>query len=242
MNLSDFIIIYLACGSPVAVWFYFNNKDTANVWSKSLFAGLGWIIFVFQFIQKSLSNQFQKPEKISDVRQIQKRIETMLPEQISIFEFREIFDRYIGLTLAEQDSLKDTLKLNNAFSAQFNSRNKEISAKCLQRVGRKKLKSHQTYSRKDFLQTIREISEQIVEPLEFLKLNLVFVTILNDHEAEVKVEEINSELLQIISVKSVKLKEVELWNNEKLKLPTIEQTNFHLTNTKPQIIRMTTKD
>lgn len=242
MSLSDFIIIYLACGAPVGVWFYFNQKNSENVFAKSLLAAVFWIIFIFQFLQKRFSDNLLKTDKTSDIRWFQKSIEKMLPEQFSIFEFREVVERYIGLTLAEQDSQNNALRLNNDFSARFNSRNEELSAKCLNRTDRRKLKAHQNYARKDFLQTIREVSEQIDDSLVFLNVNLNFVITLNDETAEIEIEKLIEETTQIINENSVKQKEVELWNNEKRMLPTVEQTNFHFVNTKPQVIRMTTKD
>ncbi len=166
----------------------------------------------------------------------------MLPEQFSIFEFREVVERYIGLTLAARDSQNDALRLSNNFSVRFNSQNEELSAKCLNRIDRRKLKAHQIYSRTDFLQTIRKISEQIEDSSVFLNENLNFVKSLGDKKAEIKIEKFIEETMQTIAANTVKQEEPELWNNEKLKLPTAEQANFLMVNTKPQVIRMTTKD
>lgn len=232
MNLNDFIIIYLACGSPVGVWFYFNHKNSENVLPNSFLVFFFWIFFIARFFYK----KFQTPDKTEIIRRFQKEIEKFLPETISIFEFREISNRYIGLTLAEQSENLSTRE--NAFSARFNSQNKEISAICLQRRNRQKLKLHQICSRKDFLQTISEISEQIDQPIEFLMLNIKFVNNLNDIEAE----NLITEYLQIHNDKAVNQGEQELWNNAQLNLPKTERTNFHLPASTRQTIPMTTKD
>lgn len=234
MNLNDFIIIYLACGSPVGVWYYFNNKTVSNILTKSVLAAFFWIFFLAGNFYKKIPNQFQT-EKIA--RDCQKEIEKQLPKKILIFDFREITDRYIGLTLAFQNK-KVTSYSNNEFSARFNSRNKEISAKCLQRRNRQKLKLHQTSARKDFLQTIREISEQINAPFEFLDLNLKLTKNLNDAISENFIRE----LLQILTKGTVQQGEQEVWSTEQLNLPMKEHTNFHLPVSTRRTIQISAKD
>lgn len=242
MSLNDFIIIYLACGSPIGVWFYFNNKNAGNILPKSFVVAFFWIIFVVKVLHEKLSDNFNRQEKVAVLQTYQKEIEKLLPKEVSVFKFREILNRYTGLTLAKNDEQENSSNRENHFSANFNTQNKNLSARCLHRNNRQKLILHQTRSRKDFVQTIRGISAQIEDPAKFLELNLKFINEINDSQAEIQIRKLFADYLQTQTEKAVKQREKELWKPEQLNLPTVEQTNFHLQTSTTQAIRMSTKD
>src|SRR4051812_26374925 len=105
MNWLDLTIIYLACGTPFAVYRIalseFGARETAI---RSARAGLLWPVVGAKTIVKRLkaaSRSLSRPSL--DV--VRSEIEAILAADNSAlnrFEFREVFDRYAGLSQAFQ--------------------------------------------------------------------------------------------------------------------------------------------
>lgn len=242
MNLSDFIIIYLACGLPVGVWFYSSNqKDKYNLLT-SITVTLFWFIWVVRFALKE--NAFRKRtfEKHFDQAKFQKDIEQFIPNDISIFAFREILGRYSGLLTVIGTEENANVYDVDEFSSKFVDHDKKLSTKCLRRNNLKKLELHQHNSRGNYLTILQKLSRTTDQPIIFLESNLTLVKNLKDLTAERAITKLIEQTEQLINSDAVKYKEVELWNKQKITIPTIEHTNFHLANSKSRIVQMTTKD
>ncbi len=120
MNLTEFLIIYLACGAPFGVFYFFQNHTKlvlGKLWLNTIITFAFWIPFAYRHLHenKILNKVFSSDaEVILDVAQekklksIQKQFENFLREsnlKISLYEFRETIDRYIGLTLINQTDI-----------------------------------------------------------------------------------------------------------------------------------------
>jgi len=102
VSTGDFAIIYLAFGAPFGVYRAYSSKET---WYGVSLAIIAWpIIAVLLAMSTARRNSTSIQAELQAVRT---ELETRLladssPE--SIFEFREVFDRYTGLTLAARES------------------------------------------------------------------------------------------------------------------------------------------
>ncbi len=165
MNQIDLIIIYLACGAPFAVYYFLQNRRlryTKLFWIKTTFAFILWLPLAAQLFWNKFSffhSQFFLVNKEKSISSLQKQIEAILIEsdsQISIYNFREVFERYAGLTKANSDKnnkISDSEK--EVFRISENA-NIELAAICQHRRNRKKLFFHHTLARQDFLRLRRQ--------------------------------------------------------------------------------------
>jgi hypothetical protein len=235
MILRDLIIIYLACGAPFGVYYFLqqrNLRETNYLWLKSLIRFVCWIPFACRMVaRKSLftnlyNNTFDK-HSISDAKKeveiaaIQKCFENTLREygiNLSIYEFREIFERYVGLTLEiKSETTENTVQEKEIFRI-TNHNNKKLAEICLHRRNRKRLFFHQNLARRDFfevLEQLREVSETI--PQSFFKEAAKLVNLLDDSEARNLLEKLSKNTLQTRKASNVSNLENELWNSGKQK-------------------------
>jgi hypothetical protein len=210
MSLIDFTILYFACGSPFAVYYFLQNHD----WLKSIIIWMLWIPYSFLLLQRKVTSKLNFDKNIasdSEIEVIQKEIEQIVFEnntKLSIFEFREIFERYVGLTLSKK---QNQIGENETEIFRVAKReNIKLGAICLHRRNQFKLKYHQTLARRDFLKIINELNSKKLQ-LSSLKL----FRILADDEAE-----------KTLNVNKSRL---DLWNtnqpNFTRKLPLTLQTS-----------------
>jgi hypothetical protein len=197
MSLIDFTILYLACGSPFAVYYFLQNRD----WLKSFIIWMLWIPYSFRLLQRKVTSKLNFDKNTvsdSEIEVIQKEIEQFVFENntnFSLFEFREIFERYVGLTLSKKQT---RIGENETEIFRVAKReNVKLGAVCLHRRNQFKLKYHQTLARRDFLKVINEFQSRKLQ-LSSLKL----FRILEDDEAERTLHVNKSEL--------------NVWNTNKL--------------------------
>src|SRR5688572_11288031 len=125
MNLRDLLIIYLACGAPFGVYYFLQNRnriETKFLWLKSLLRFVVWIPFAFRmiarnsFLTKLYNDSFDKLTETDlktelEIEEIKKSLERMVSAAaalpFSIYEFREAFDRYVGLSAEVRDDNKE---------------------------------------------------------------------------------------------------------------------------------------
>lgn len=223
MNLTDFLIIYLACGAPFGVYYFLQNrrrKQSSLFWIKTIFAFVLWLPFALQLLLKKFNSdrsQFLTINKERSIFSIQKKIEAILLEtdsQISIYNFREVFERYIGLTSAIRDeNNKPSDAQKEIFRISKNS-NIELAAICQHRRNRERLFFHHTLARQDFLSIIAKMFESISDKKKIGNLSVEFVKLLNDSEAENALEKIFTTASQTAKDSTVKHLEKDLWNPE----------------------------
>lgn len=243
MNQFDFFIIYLTCGAPLAVFYFFQNKNEVknhNLWLKTFLTFLFWMPLGFRLLRTQILKSFQSKkaesaknsEIESEVFLFQKYLEELLRTSnlpISIFEFREVFDRYVGLTISQNNKSSST-EIGKEIFQIADVRQLEISVICLNRRNQSRLKFHQIQSRKDFFRIIEQLALVTPHLEKFTNSTGEFFRLINDAEAQ----KMNSELLfdkfearkDFVATGS----ENFLWNTESYNLP---QTKSNLIRFQP---------
>ena len=230
MNKIDLLIIYLACGSPFGVFYFLQNRQYRSnrlFWLKTAFTFVMWLPFAVRLLWNKISfNQLQfvfiNNEKV--IYSIQKKIEAILigaDVQITIYDLREIFERYVGLTLAAGDEFINSKNPKNEFFRISNHSNNDLATVCYERRNRKRLLFHQTLARQDFLRLITDLSYFESEKKELGILAVKFAAALNDRKAQEILEIIFLENSQTNKQFAVKTLEKDLWKPERHKPLTV---------------------
>lgn len=249
MNFYDLLIIYLAGGAPLGVYYYFQNRRAGNVellWLKTLVNFLFWIPFAFKILSenKSFKSVFDFGKNTdSDIEKkiapLRKDLETSIIKnipQLSVFEVREILERYTGLTIAFQAE-HNFLQIENDFFKVTAHKNPQLAAICAARRNRERLFFHQTEARNDFLQLAgssenKNLQRQAIE----------FVILLKDSEAQNALEKMFSADGQIKNSESVKDTEIDLWKSETRKPLHINKTASSRLKLSPTTMNLRSKD
>lgn len=241
MNLNDFLIIYLACGAPFGVYYFFDNRTSPNVsflFLKSFLIFLFWMPFALRMLLKNtklFKNNFDRISQtdsdiFNKIFPVQKEIEKVLIKsdlKLSIYEFREVAERYIGLTIAKQNAECITTNENTEseiFKIAENE-NTKISSICFNRRNRKLLFFHQKNARQDFLDIISKIlsasadkqSRNILLSQIVTAFSYKLVTLINDTKAQADISVMSGDLQQNDLNLNVINMENELWKTEKHK-------------------------
>jgi len=243
MNSFDFLIIYLTCGAPLGVFYFLQNRKQQigiRLWLKTFFTFVFWLPFGFRLLMKNQTNKkffgdgklFSKMAKTeNEIFLVQSQFEEALQKstlQISIFEFRKVFERYVGLTIAQGG---ENLNITEAGKEVFrigNNGNVEIGAVCLNRRNLKRLTFHQTQARQDFFQVISHLVTAASDRKEFVETVADFLRLINDTEAQSALEKISFDSLQNDKSFAVNRSENYLWNTEIRKSPTAKSTRLQL--------------
>lgn len=250
MTFFDLIIIYLACGAPFGVYYFLHYRKRSfsrQIWIKSILAFLFWIPFAYRLLRNGKirrklfnlgfnSNTFTESQPEKQLFLLQHRIEKFSLESrspISIFEIREVFDRYCGLTLAIQNVGENFNEKNENAAALFRIAEREnvkLGAICLQRRNQKRLEFHQTQASKDFLKLIGHLS-RITDQTDILrKLSIQFVELLKDEKTVIEIEKLFSSSLQTDKKLPVKESEKDLWKPEIQKPQPTAQLSINTMN------------
>ena len=247
MKPIDFIIIYLACGAPFGVYFFIQQRDylkntklwqkSSLLWLKCVLITLLWFPFAFtllrKFITKKLSkNDFGKNEQVDSknikVDEFEKTFSQFLLESktsVPLFEFRETFERYLGLTQENLVNNSCDIIDSNDFFQISKHENPELGTICLNRRNRFRLQQHQTLARRDFLRIIEILDSCLNDNGKLSSLAYEFANLMNDEELSVKLDKIFKNSRQTEKVLTVKTTEDEIWNPIELKqLPTKEKS------------------
>lgn len=246
MNFIDFLIIYLACGAPFGVYYFFQSRKTLhqnNLWLNSFLTTTVWFPYAIKLLQQAITgklilrrlnkiNQLNTAKKIR-IDSIEKEIaQILLAENTSIplFDFRETFQRYAGLTIAFQNIANLETDLNNEkelFRISGNE-NVELGAKCLHRRNLNRLKFHQNLARTDIIEIFGSINAEIKksEKLRLEATNLF--ELLNDIDAKSAFGEIFSSPSQTVNNFAVRNTEKDLWKPREDKPLSASQTPLNL--------------
>lgn len=199
MNILDLFIIYLACGSPFGAFYYFKYRRPKNFrFLKSLMISFVWIpyavkLFHTEFTKKLNRRKFFKKaeksekEEISELTRIQNLFETLAlgdgNGKLSLFEVREIIDRYAGLSRSMKFSKAEPARCEKEFFEISGAKNTEVAMICLNRRNRRKLNFHHTQAREDFLKLFEILLQRGGATKNVSRDALEFVRILGDVEA-----------------------------------------------------------
>ena len=232
MNLRDLFIIYLACGAPFGVYYFLQNRnrlETKILWLKSLFRFVIWIPFAIQMVVRNslitnlYNNGFDRAaesdsKKELEIEEIKKFFENILSEKkfkLSIYEFREAFNRYAGLSLEIQNEPEEISLPEKEIFRITNHGNKKLAETCLHRRNRKRLSFHQKLARRDFFEMLDKFSGHTKRDNLF-EQTVKLARLLGDSEAQKQVENLSGESLQTAGKENVK-NTGEIWNPEKHK-------------------------
>ncbi len=245
MNILDFFILYLACGAPLGVYYFFENREQKNSNQfrlKTFFTFLFWIPFACRLLlEKNLrrSSPIMRQETFADEQTEAKisfyrnQFEIFLPAssvKISVFEFREIFDRYVGLSLALNSGKHTTVftEEEKDFYQIAEHKNAELAFICLNRRNLRRLSFHQTSARQDFFQILNRLLETVPNKKKLGESAIEFVKLFDDLEALAALEKIPACLAQNDLNFAVKRLEKHLWKPELRKPLPASQTTFQL--------------
>lgn len=221
MNLFDAIIIYLACGAPFGVYYFVNQRNRQNrVFFKPVLILLFWFPFAFGLLQKYVTKKL--PESVlfkNEILKEQELVETKKDlEQIfiknnfgiSIFEIKEILERYVGLTNALENQA-DSDEADTHFFEIAGAENSQLASKCHQRRNRKLLSYHQTLAGQDFLKLVDKFVSRFPLNEEIGKISRKLVNLLNDEITGKSLTMIFDGRKQSRTEISVQKPEKELW-------------------------------
>lgn len=181
MNLTDLIIVYLACGAPFGVY-EITTLKTRSVTdaAKILLSFLFWPIFAIRILIQLIENGPAHKLQLSKIRLDEIRLEI---ERIAftdatpspLFEFREVFHRFTGL--AEVVNEKSASKFSNDLFDISGHQNKALASRCLARENRRRIEFHRNRARYDFIGLMVELAGDITFRNEISQL----VSDLADH-------------------------------------------------------------
>ena len=215
MTISDYMIIYLSAGAPFAVFAFLQMSDaplvrriltaagTMLVWPA---AAAIWIVRRFRGIEPF---GFESADKNCRIHNIANRLERSIVgngSAVSLYEWREIYERYTGLSfaIAEAEGNSDD---NELFEVAGN-KNGKLGTVCLNRRNRNRLIFHHTQARNDFLDAlIRAKCDG-----DAFGLALELATLLDDADAAADLKSMRGPLEQNPGRTPVIDMEQEVWN------------------------------
>jgi hypothetical protein len=247
VNIFDAIIIYLACGAPFGVYYFLHNRDKRDGSHLTLKVLLEWVIWPASAVKMIGGSQLlsgSKPNfdplteldagKEEKVCEIQKSLEQIFFEglasaRISIYAFREVFDRYAGLSIALRRSGDRSSGVPQAeiFRA-VDHGNVELASICLNRRNRSLLVAHQIQAREDFIDTLDRLAESPSERTDTWILVNELAVVLDDIEVIGVIDKIFIGTPQTRRAGRVKERGEVLWKPGKLKQLPTDQSALNL--------------
>lgn len=201
ITFFDIIIIYLACGTPFGVYFYVQNrseKSVIPVLFGSLLRTFLWIPFGIRYFHSRITKKlpiFEFDNKspavsllASKIENAKKSLEHYLLESgadISLFDFREILDRYCGLTIDLKEAQENHQEAEDLEVSKLSGHpNPALAAACIQRRNLIHLAYHQTLASKDLLKVFVELDTLANGRTDFRECSLELAMLLDDREFE----------------------------------------------------------
>ena len=174
MKLTDLLIIYFAAGAPFGVYQFTTVQHPldAKAWLQIFFRICFWPLFAVL----GLIDWFAKgdPSAGSHLDQHIDRIRIEIEDLVlanesisSIFDFREILQRYAGLSEATNVAVSSSV--NEVFDLS-GSENKQLASACLARKNHRKLSFHQSLARSQFVDMISEFADASNDRTSVLEL------------------------------------------------------------------------
>lgn len=168
MTIRDLIIIYLACGAPFAVYYFLQNRRTEStgmLWLKTTGRFVFWIPFAIGMVaRRSLfTNLYNsgfdrgsntdavREAKIEETRRFVDGFASDPELRMSVFELREVFDRYVGLTMELADADSEPSNSESEIFRITNHTSKKAGEACLHRRNLMRLSFHQKLAARDFI-------------------------------------------------------------------------------------------
>lgn len=242
MNSSDFLIIYFSCGAPLSTFYFLQNRQKQNdfrLWLKTFFTFIFWLPFAVRLLANKARKKFAADRKgffkthqtETEIFLFQKQFEEVLQAsklQISIFEFREVIERYVGLTIAVTGENTKIIESEKEIFRIADDKNVDLGAVCLNRRNLKKFTIHQIQARQDFFQIIGQLAGFASDREKFLKFVSGFFRVLNDTEAQFTLEKTWCDNLRNERSFPANRSENFLWKTETRQLTPEKFATLHL--------------
>ena len=163
MKLVDLLIIYFAIGAPFGVYQITTVRHplNANITLRTFLRICFWPVFAvfiladwFYQDRDLLASNFAR--RIESIRKEIEDIAFANESVSSIFDFREILQRYAGLSEAANVAVADNSV--NEVCDLSHSDNRKLASACLARKNQRKLSFHQSLARSEFVDLIFELA------------------------------------------------------------------------------------
>ena len=188
MNFTDLIIIYLACGSPFGVYQITKRQPVRSgvEWLKIVLSFLFWPAFAAALLaRRILPNETQRKgefqNRTEDLRLDFERAAFTGKSISSLFEFRETFYRFVGLSEAAEE-VQAGRSSAEIFDISGHT-NKSLASRCLGRKNTRKLSYHRSAAREEFVELISRLTATGADRIEITRLALELADHLGDQKA-----------------------------------------------------------
>ncbi len=175
MNLWDFVIIYLACGSPFAVYQVTkeDSRAASPIYIQLILSFLFWPVYAIgMMIRQVFVSQFAvESERHSRVENIRADIERIAFSDSAIsalFDFRETFYRFTGLI--EAAAVPPSKNYNRELFKISGHPNRSIASRCHERINRARLLHHRETALYEFATLIATLSKRSDDPERLIDL------------------------------------------------------------------------
>lgn len=184
MTFTELFIIYLTIGAPFGVYFFLKQRERlfgVDLFVKSIFAALFWFYYALQMLISQVSllkntggDSFSDSSREKEIDAVSQKIQAAFAklsetgEKPSFFEFRELIERYTGLTLAVQGSAVDspaTAHETEIFRiAGFEKKELQLAGRIQHRKNFLRLQAHERAARFEFLKVCEKFNEKNSSP------------------------------------------------------------------------------
>lgn len=179
MAIVDLLIVYLACGSPFAVY-EATTRDIgtrASRSGRSMFALVFWPFLAFRLIKGRTLQVVSGRRSHKDLEDIRHSIESRLfPDRssVGIFEFRDAFDRFAGL---EEALLEKPSTASFEVFKVVNHPNAALASRILGRTNRRRIEAHKLRAREELANVIErnipaDFDIELLDAIDRLSPNL----------------------------------------------------------------------
>src|SRR5688500_5235424 len=165
MSIADLLIVYLACGSPVAVYHFTSRPQT--VLSRDIaavtYSFVFWPIAAARLLMRiaARAGERKRLARQNIVEQIRLEIEHIALTDRSpsvLFRFREIFHRFTGLNDAAEDSDPTDTGLAEIFLATDHP-DVALATRCLRRRNKRLLRDHASHAHGELVEMLAVLAD-----------------------------------------------------------------------------------
>lgn len=165
MSLVELVIIYLACGAPFAVFKATSRDANASTkWLVFVTALIGWPVFAALLIMRRVRTASSSHEAAIEQLRVQMETAAFPDNEIQgVFDFRETFYRFVGLSNAVNEPEPD--KPGTELFEIGGVGSSETAARCLARRNRIRLHRHYLKARREFMSSVAERADENLRSL-----------------------------------------------------------------------------
>ncbi len=165
MSLVELIIIYLTCGAPFAVFKATSRDANASTkWLVFVTALIGWPVFAAMLITRRVRTASSQHDAAIEQFRVQMETVAFPDNEIQgVFDFRETFYRFVGLSNAVNEPEPD--KPGTELFEIGGIGKSETAARCLARRNRIRLHRHYLKARREFMSSVADRADDNLSSL-----------------------------------------------------------------------------